>query len=74
MKLQRKFRIKFERTTYQSGSIDILASDTVDAEEKFWLMEEEGDLANHRDYHLETFALDEHEVDSIEQVETAQER
>ena len=74
MKIQRKFRIKFERITYQSGSVDILADSASDAEEKFWLMEEEGDLANHRDYHLETFSIDEHSIETVAPVETTQER
>ena len=74
MKIQRKFRIKFERITYQNGSVDILADNMFDADDKFWLMEEEGDLANHRDYHLETFSMDEHEINSIIPVETTQER
>ena len=74
IKIQRKFLVKFERVTYQIGMVRLLADDEDAAEELFWLMEEEGDLANHRDYHLETFSIDEHEITNISPVETTQER
>ena len=74
IKIQRKFLVKFERVTYQTGRVRLLADDEDAAEELFWLMEEEGDLANHRDYDLDTFSVDEHVLEEITPIETTQER
>ena len=74
IKIKRKFRVHFNRSEYHNGHIEVLAEDAEEAEDIFFMMEDDGDLESHDSYWINPGATIEYQPSGTVPVETTQER
>jgi len=75
IKIERMYRVKFDRITQAKGCIDMLAEDEEDAENKFEELAFNPETLMYEDnYQIIGFVETEHDITSIIPIETTQER